>query len=80
MAFWNKKDEELVEEYIHVEMDLPTDYACRLSVLATTHGYQHKITVIDGESGTAHLGINLPKTKLDKVLSLCSSPVGSKFM
>ena len=78
MAFWNKKETEETTETVSAEIRVPKGYADQLIGLASRHKYEYEILDFDEETKT--IRIELPKEKLDKVLGLCFSGIGSRFM
>lgn len=78
MAFWNKKETDEVTEFVSAEIRISKSYADQLIGLASRQGYEYDILDFDEETKTVR--IDLPKEKLDKVLGLCFSGIGSKFM
>ncbi len=80
MKFWKKSEEPQNVEFICVEMNLPAGYAFKLAVLSDKNGYRHELTMNPDDPEMARFEVSLPKDKIDKVLDLCGSKLGSKFM
>ncbi len=78
MAFWNKKETNEVVEFVSTEIKIAKSYADQLIGLASRQGYEYDILDFDSETKTVR--VELPKAKLDKVLGLCFNGIGAKFM